>query len=116
MKQRIWKKRKRSSSCRQRSRGGMKAQPGCLMSVWATTSKIFILPGFSVPQHLADEVSVPNAGCKREAQMCASVGSEKLRGAGPFPSAGDSHPTTLSWDALGVGSPSGTAQQRQEQD
>lgn len=40
---------------------------------------------------------LPNAGCKHEVQMGASVGSEKLRGAGPFPSAGNSHPTTELW-------------------
>ncbi|RMC17726.1 hypothetical protein DUI87_05390 [Hirundo rustica rustica] len=35
--------------------------------------------------------------------MSASAASEKLRGAGPFPSAGKSHATTLSWDGLGPG-------------
>lgn len=80
MKQRVWKKCKRLSSCSQRSRGGRKAQRGCLMSVWVTTSKSFVLPGSSVPRHPADEAPVTSCKCWLEARS-TNEHERRIRGA-----------------------------------
>lgn len=80
MKYRVWKKCKRLSSCSQRSRGGRKAQRGCLMSVWVTTSKSFVLPGSSVPRHPADEAPVTSCKCWLEARSTNEC-ERRIRGA-----------------------------------